>query len=282
MIKILVDSTCDIEAQEAVDLGLHVIPLTYTCDGVVYRDGIDQTREEFYTMLKQAERLPKTSMVNAGEFLDFFEEQVAPGEEAVCITISSALSGTFSAAVSAAELCQDRKIYVVDSQSATIGTSLLIRVAVKLRDEGNTASQVVAELQQLAKRIRLVAIVDTLKYLKMGGRLSAAAAAMGTMLGIVPILAVKDGRLEAIGKVRGKKAAFLAIKTFMEKHLPDSDYPVVLGHSRCSDRIEKLQQEVDDLVAGCDIKVQEIGTVIGTHVGPGALGCAYIAAQKKK
>ena len=278
MIRIVTDSTCDLDRAAAGKLRIDVIPLSLHFGDQTFIDGVSLERADFYRMLSEAEKLPTTSQLNPADILDVVSPYLEQGDEIVGIFLSSKLSGTFQSAAIAAAMSESDRFYLVDSQNVTFGMALLVEIACRLRDEGKGAAQIAAALEELKGRVRLAAVVDTLKYLQMGGRISAASAVMGNLLGINPLVGVIDRAVEAIGKTRGKKSAYRHLLKLLETDLPDLSYPVYFGHTNAPDSAKELQEVIRPaLSSATEIHCAEIGSVIGTHVGPGAAGIAYIA-----
>ncbi len=279
MIRIITDSTCDLDAGTARDLRIDLIPLTVHFDEETYVDGVTLTREIFYEKLAAADKLPTTSQLNPQDILDHVKPYLEQGDDVVGIFLSSKLSGTFQSASIAADMAGSEHFFLVDSENVTFGLALLVRIACRLRDEGRTAAEIRDAIDSMKKRVRLIAVVDTLKYLQMGGRISQTSAVLGSLLGINPLVGVIDGAVEAIGKVRGKKAAYRHLLTLFEQETPDPNYPMYFGHSHASESMEELREYILSRTPGAPQEVYsaEIGPVVGTHVGPGAAGLAYIA-----
>lgn len=277
MIRIITDSTSDIPLGRRAKIGVDVLPLTIHFGQESFKDGVDITGEQFYQKLEQAKELPTTSQINPYEFSEIFQKYIDQGDEIVCITISSHLSGTHQSAVSARDSVCPERIHLIDSLNATFGLGLLVEQAVKLRDSGASADAIEAEIRCLVGKVRLIAAVDTLKYLKMGGRISSASAAVGNLLGIRPIISIIDGKVEAIGKARGKSAAMKEILANYEKDPADLSYGIAFGHSNAPDM---LQECMETFASALDINkalTSDIGSTVGTYAGPGATGIAYIA-----
>lgn len=279
MVHIITDSTCDIMKEEQDKMGITVLPLTVNFGDVIYKDGVEITREEFYDKLDKAQTLPTTSQVNPAEFEEIFEKKLNNGDEVVCILVSSELSGTFQSAVIAADGFSSDKIHMVDSCTTTIGLSILLKEAVKLRDAKYSAKEIAKHIQQLTKRVRLFAIIDTLKYLKMGGRLSATSAMIGSILGIHPIVELKDGKVNVIDKSRSMKSGLQKLQEYLEKEPADLTYGFAYGHSNSEERLEKCMDYLKPFVTTDDILIRNIGSVVGTHAGPGVVGIAYIVKE---
>ena len=203
MIRILTDSASDILPAEAEQLGVTVIPLNVTLeDGTVLRDGVDMTPTVYYGVMARCHKLPTTSQPSPELFQRFFLEAAAAGDEVVGIFLSHELSGTCQCARLAADMANVDNVLFVDSENVCLGESLLVRLAVQLRDAGKTAGQIAATLEHAKEHLHLVAVIDDLKYLRKGGRLPAAVAVAGGMLGIKPLITIKEGKVVMAGKAR--------------------------------------------------------------------------------
>lgn len=278
MIQIITDSTCDLSPELVQKLGVHVIPLSICFGADTYTDGVTIDKETFYAKLAEAEQLPTTSQPNPAAMLDCMEPLLEQGDEIVGIFLSSKLSGTFQSATIAAGMADSDNIHLVDSLNATFGLGLLVMIAARARDEGKTAAQIVEIVEEAKSRLRLIAFVDTLKYLQMGGRISAASAVVGTLLGINPLISVIDGAVESIGKARGRKGAYRHLKTLFEQEAMDESFPVFFGATNDDAAMQELEAALTPSFTGAvDVYHAEIGAAIGTHAGPGAAGIAYIA-----
>lgn len=277
MIHIITDSTSDLSAEQAQALGVEIMPLMVHFGEEGYLDGVEITKEEFYDKLSKVEALPTTSQINPEAFVQRFQPYVDAGDTVVGIFLSSKMSGTCQSAMIARNIVDPERIFVVDSNTVTFALGLLVTEAAALRDQGRTAAEIAGELEQLSRRVRLVAMVDTLKYLKMGGRISAATAAMGGLLGINPMIAIEEsGLVESAGKVRGKKAAFRWISEYLERVPADPAYRVAFGHSNAPTAMEECMEALSGQVDTARALRSDIGAVVGTHAGPGAAGIAYI------
>lgn len=276
MIELITDSTSDISQEEAAKLGVRVLPLTVNFGEESFRDGIDITNADFYQRLRAAETLPTTSQINPDAFVTVFQEVLDRGNQAVCIFISSELSGTYQSAVIAKEMLGSDDIFVIDSRHVAISLSLLVCEAVRLRDKGLMAAELAGEISALREKLRLYAVVDTLKYLKMGGRISAATAVVGGVLGITPIIAIQDGKVESAGKSRGRKAGIQWIYDRVAEEGIDLSRPVGFVHTDCPEALEAMEAVFADTAAQVPaVYRKEIGAAVGTHAGPGAAGIGY-------
>lgn len=279
MVRIITDSTSDITQAEGASLGIVVVPLTVHFGSESYRDGIDLSKKDFFNKLATVETLPTTSQVPPGEFTTLFQQCVDAGEEIVGIFISSEMSGTFQSAAVAREQVDTEKIHVIDSRSATFELALLVRIAVRYRDKGKSAGEIAELIGSLISRVRLFAVVDTLRYLKMSGRISTTTAFVGGLLGINPIIAITKGRVESIGKARGLKAGLKLIADQVAADPPDPGHPVAFGNSNAPDALRETVEYLTDKFGITDYFEEDIGLIVGTHVGPGAAGIAYIAKE---
>lgn len=280
MIRIITDSTCDITLEEAESLGIDIIPLTIHFENKEYRDGIDITKEAFYDQLKKCSQLPTTSQASPIVFEDIFEKYTANGDEIVGIFISSELSGTFQSASIAAANIESRNIFLVDSRNVSIGTAVLVREAVKFRDNGLSAEQIATACECLTDRIKVVAMVESLKYLKMGGRLSQTSALVGTLLHINPVISIVDGKVEVIGKTRGTKSAYTAMINYIKANEADCSHVFIYGHADAKASMEEFVRRSQEYTKECTTAYGEIGAVVGTHLGPGAVGIAYVVQEE--
>ena len=281
MLRIIADSTCDISKEDARKMGIQIVPISVRFGDEEFLDGVEITHEEFYTRLAECDELPKTSQPSPDAFMKVFNEAVADGDDVLGIFISSDLSGTYQSACLAALDVEEetgKKLYMVDSRSASIGTALLIREAVKLRDAGVNAADIAAACTEMSKYIKLTAVVGSLKYLKMGGRLSGAAAFAGTMLHITPVVSIEDGKVVVIGKTRGKKAA----EKLMHDKLIKDGLDFMFGHINCSESLETFINKSLTYISDVNgnVGVSSIGCSVGTHVGPGTYGIAYVEAAE--
>lgn len=279
-VQIITDSTSDLTEQEQRELNVHMLHMRVIFEDGVYTDGVDITKEQFYEKQAQAKILPKTTQVNPQEYCDTFEPLLENGDEVVAILMSSRLSGTFQSAQIAKDMAKGgERLYLVDSLNVTIGEGLLVREAVRMRDTGATGAQIAAALEELRHRVRFVAFIGTLKYLKMGGRISTSTAVLGTMLGISPVVAIVEGEVKSVGQVRGKQKILSYTLDFFREYPVDSRHCVMFGHSRCQETMEAYRDKCVQALGIRDYAWDELGAVIGTHSGPGCYGVAYIGLK---
>lgn len=277
-IRILTDSASDILPEEAKALGITVIPLTINFDGTEYLDAITLSHKQFYEKLIESDTLPTTSQISPAGFAEEFESLTAQGHTVIAITLSGALSGTYQSACIAAS-DYPGKVYVVDSESVTVGQRLLILRALEMIRNGADAEEITRTLNEEKKLIRVLAVLDTLEYLKKGGRISAATAFAGGILSIKPVVTVKDGAVVLCGKARGSKNGSNLLRKFIEEDGGvDFDRPYAVGYSGITDALlQKYIADNADLwqTETLTLPIATVGGVIGTHVGPNAIALAY-------
>ncbi len=273
--RIIVDSTTDLLL--AVKEQVHIVPLTVHFGQEEYVDGVTIDHKAFYEKLVETDVHPSTSQATPAAFEKEYEDAQAAGEAAVVITLTSKLSGTYQSAMIAAQDYEN--VYVVDSGTAAIGGGILLEYALKLRAAGLEAKQIVEKLEEAKSRIVIVALVDTLEYLKKGGRISKTVALAGSILNIKPVLSIVDGEINMLGKARGSKMGNnLLVQEIEKAGGVDFTMPVLLGYTGLSDAmLLKYIEDSKHLWEGNvnEVRYTTIGSVIGTHAGPGAVAVAF-------
>ena len=273
--RIIVDSTADFPPE--IKARVHTVPLTVCFGDREYIDGITIDHKTFYEKLIECDVLPTTSQATPDAFMREFEKARQAGEAAVVITLASQFSGTYQSAVIAAE--EYENIYVVDSTSAAMGSGILVELACRLLDEGKNAEEIAGVLEEEKKKIVVVALVDTLEYLKKGGRISKSVAFAGGVLNIKPVLSVIGGEIKMLGKARGSKMGNnLLVQEIDKAGGIDFNKPVLLGYSGISDALlRKYIEDSRDIWEGNldEVRYTTVGSVIGTHAGPGAVVVAF-------
>ena len=273
--RIIVDSTADLMPE--YKSRVHIVPLTVNFGDEEYIDGVTIDHKTFYEKLIESDVLPTTSQATPDAFMKEFEKAKEAGEAAVVITLASKFSGTYQSATIAAENYDN--IYIVDSSSAAMGSGILVEFAFRLLDEGKGAEEIVKVLEEEKKKIIIVALVDTLEYLKKGGRISKTVAFAGGVLNIKPVLSVIDGEIGMLGKARGSKMGNnLLVQEIDKAGGIDFSKPVLLGYSGISDAL--LLKYIEDsrhIWEGNleEVRYTTVGSVIGTHAGPGAVVVAF-------
>ena len=279
MTRIIIDSSTDLTP--AVRDRVTVVPLTIHFDGREYIDGVTIDHKKFYELLVESDALPTTSQASPAAFADKYEQVRAAGDQAVVLTVSSRLSGTYQSAVIAAE--DYPEIQVVDSLNVAIGTGILAEYALRLADRGLDAEHIALKLLRIRDKIRLVAMLDTLEYLKKGGRISKTAAVAGSLLSIKPVVCIRDGEIAILGKARGSRQGNnLLVKEIEAAGGVDFDMPLLLGYTGLNDAL--LQKYIADSAYlweahGDALQAACIGSVVGTHAGPGAVAVAFFQQE---
>ncbi|MBQ8603939.1 MAG: DegV family protein [Oscillospiraceae bacterium] len=273
---IITDSTCDLTREQLAQLDVEAVSLSVNFSDKSYRDGVDITKRDFFKMLAESKENPTTSQPSPEDFLTLFEKHKQQGNQVVYIGISSVLSGTVQSAQIAKGMCGYDDIYIVDSLSATAGIELLLRIACDMRDAGASAGEIAAELTALVPKMRLYAYVDTLKYLVRGGRVSKTAGAIGGALGVKPLITIADGAVLSLGTARGQKGAFEKMCSIVKDADIDTSKPVMLTHTVPEENMHLFEAYLMEKGVNYDWIYGEVGSVIGTHVGPGAVAVAYI------
>lgn len=279
-VKIIVDSTADMRPEIAAKVG--IVPLSVYFGDREYVSGVNITPNQFYELLVESDTLPTTSQPAPFLFEEAFEQAVSEGYQVVCLTCSGKLSGTNQSANIAASYFEG-KVHVVDSDTIAIGLGILAEYAVGLAEQGLSAEEVVWKLMQKREKIKVLALVDTLEYLKKGGRISSAVALAGGLLNIKPVLSVNGGEIKLLGKARGSRQGNnLLVQEIQKAGGVDFHLPVMLGYTGLSDALlQKYIQDSATLWEGHveNLPVSIVGSVVGTHVGPGAVAVAFFAAE---
>lgn len=281
MIKIVTDSTSDLTKEMQKNYDIDVIPMTVCFGGDCYIDGLDLTPDAFYQKLSSVETLPTTSQINPAQYAEILKPYIENNDEVILLPISGKLSGTHQSAHIALDLLEDEnldisKIHIVDTLNVTMGLSILAIEAAKMRDRGISAADIVQELDSIKGNIRLIASLDTLKFLKMGGRLSATSAFIGGVLGINPLIQIIEGEVASTGKERGRKNSYKKIREFLDEHPIDKDRTIIVAETYSNGFINDFIQVISENLGNSPYLFERIGCTVGTHIGPGAVGIAYV------
>lgn len=282
-VRIITDSASDITREDVAAAGnpaLTVLPLSITFGNTTYEDGVNLSHQRFYELLVEGDDLPMTGQVNPYAFEQAIGEAHAAGDEVIVITLSGKLSGT-NASANTAAASFDSGVYVVDSKNVTVGERVLVDYALRLVGEGLSAADIATALEQAREDIYVVGLLDTLEYLRRGGRIPASAAALGKLLSIKPVITIEDGAVELLGKARGSKNGRNLLTQQVETAGGiDFAMPIALGYAGLDDAllrkyIEDSRHIWEDHIALEDLPVHSVGATIGTHVGPGAIALAF-------
>lgn len=275
-IKIITDSICDVPRKYVERYGIKVIPLTVNFADESYKDGVELTLEEFLAKLEKSEVLPTTSQVPPAAFIEAYKEEIASGNKVISIHGSSHLSGTCSSAVMVREQIGKEDIHVIDSMGISLGAGLLVIKAARLAEEGLEAEEIVKQIEASRQKMKSFFILDTLKYLHKGGRLSLSASLLGSVLNIKPIITLVDGKLDLFEKTRGMKRAISAVMSTIKDKGWSMDGKVVgLNHIANPEHRDIMEEELKKEFNIKEIIRGEAGTVIATHGGPGAVAVHF-------
>lgn len=279
-VRIITDSGSDFLPGDHPNLD--VLPLSIAFGSTTYSADVDLSRERFYELLVEGDVFPTTGQVNPYAFSQAIARAQEAGDDVVILALSGKLSGTYQSAVTAAAEASDAtEVHVVDTKSVTVGEHILIDYALRLVDEGGSAAEVAGAVEAAVDRVCVVALLDTLEYLKRGGRISAAAGTLGEMLSIKPVITIDDGEVAILGKARGSKNGRNLLRQQVEGAGGiDFKMPAMVGYTGLSDKL--LRKYLEDSrvlwehgIAAEDIPSIMVGATIGTHVGPGAIAVAF-------
>ena len=276
MIRFLVDSSSDYTLEEIKEKNLSLVPIAITLDNATYLDVQELERSQFYELLLSSNNFPQTSQPSPQAFLEKFLEAKENGDELICVLLSSALSGTCQSAHLAKTMVDYENVHIIDSLAATHIIRLLVDYGLNLQENGLSAAEIVARMEALKPRIRVVAGVDTLEYLYKGGRLSKASATIGELANLKPMLTLKqDGALTVIGKCIGRNKAIQFITKYAQDHMIDTLFPMYSIYSVGTENCEKMEEKLISLGYTIDERCQ-IGSTIGAHLGTGTFGIIYV------
>ena len=276
-IRIITDTTCDLPADIVKKHKIIVVPLKVIFGDKEYVDGVDITKDEFYKKLSETEELPSTAQVNPDEFATVFKKVLDSGDEVVGIFIGSKLSGTYQSAFIAQNQLKSDKISLVDTETISITSMHTVLKAVELVKAGKSRTKIVSEIEAMKRHCRLYFIVDTLKYLKKGGRLKASAATIGEVLKVKPILTISDGLVDTASKARGSKKAFIEVARLIHDSKQTlNGKRVIIGHTNAPENLATFKAWIEKHYSPTEIIQTDIGSVVGTHAGPGAVALSFV------
>ncbi len=275
MIQIVTDSASDITLKQAEEMNIHIVPLT-----ILFEDGVcpQETEEDFqlfYERLKKEEGLPKTSQPTPNKYLEIFEIAKTAGDDVLVITLSGGLSGTVQSARLAKDLAEYDRIEIIDSKQAILTERMLVEYAVLLREQGKTLEQIADLVTSKRDNVIVCGMLDTLTYLKKGGRVPASMALLGNLLRIKPVIILRNSILEQLGKARGRKEGCKMLCAQMEGIEIDPDFPVYFGYTLDPEPTLQFQKEMEEKFGLQNTKLYPVGGVIGTHVGPNCIALAF-------
>lgn len=273
-VAVVTDSVAMIPEQLAKDLDIRVVPIVLNLDGRTYRDGIDLTTSEFYQLLRASEELPTTASPSVGEFVRIFEEALAGAEAVVAIHVSAQLTSVYRSALMAAQAISGQ-VHVLDSQSATMAEGFVALAAARAAQSGGDLGAVVTTAKEVRSKVRFFAFLETLEYLRRGGRVGSTAALMGSAIQLKPIVHIVDGQITAMARPRTRRKATQAMLDLMSSEVAGRSVHAAVLHADSFDDAEDLRRRVADQFECLEMYVSELTPVMGTHTGPGLLGLAY-------
>ena len=279
MVRIITDSAADFEPRELEQKKIYCIPITVILGEAEYQENVNLSKDQFYELLAATGASPKTAQPSPQILRDMFEEAKKAGDEAVYITLASALSGTYQSAVMTKEDMQSDDFLVVDSKNATGGQRLLVEYAVRLRDEGKSAAEIAAAVESLRDRIVLYACIDTLEYLYRGGRISHTVYKLGSMAQVKPIIRVnEEGGIEVPAKAIGMRKGMDILCKRLDQQKPGKEHNLYVMYTADRTNGEALAKKVRDMGYEVpDERIINVGAGIGSHIGPNACGIVYVA-----
>lgn len=280
-VQIVVDSAANVS--DTIRKRLIIIPMTVSFGDEEYIDGVTIDHRSFYEKLEQSDVLPTTSQITPVVYEECFKQVVEAGDTAVVLTLSSKFSGTYQSAMIAAEEYAG-KIYVVDTLAATLSIGIMAEQALRLVDQGIDAAGIANQMEELRDRVCLVAVLDTLEYLQKGGRVSKAVAFAGALLNIKPVISVENSEIKILDKARGTKMGNKMLSENLAKlGGVDMDMPILFGYTGLSDELlQKYLEDSEPIWHSLEkpLPVAGVGSIIGTHAGPGAYAVAFYRKQK--
>lgn len=281
MLHIVTDSAADITLAQAEEMNIHIVPLTITFPDGTCPQETEADFGKFYERLLTGTDLPTTSQPAPDDFLSIFEAAQAAGEDVLVLSLSGGLSGTVRTAQTVQRMCGYDRVFVVDTHQAISAQRMVVEYAVKLRDQGVPTEEIVAAVEALRDRVTVSGVVDTLTYLRKGGRIPASLAILGNALKVKPVIALQDTILVPIGKVLGRKAGIRMLFDRFEKHPADPAFPIIIGYTSNKAISEELLKELTEKydLSGFEIRFLPVGGVIGTHVGENCVAICYVATE---
>lgn len=274
-VKLIIDAGSDLNKEQADALGVILVPMTIRFGDKEYRSGIDISNEDFYHKLAASKELPTSSQPTPYDFETIYQQVKDAGDEGVVLCVSSALSGTYQSACIAANGFEDC-IYVVDTRAVSVAQRILLDYAISFMHNGKCAKEIAAELEEKKADVRAFGAVETLEYLIKGGRLSKAAGAVGSVLGIRPVLCLSDGALEVAGKARGAKAAVTLLHNLIADIGIDFSMPYCVGYTGNDPHVINAYLDASNsALTGRELTPVNVGSTVGTHTGPGLFIVAF-------
>ncbi len=279
-VRIVTDSTADLPLPLAEELNISVVPLSVIFGDEGYREGVDISHDQFYEKLVRSKELPTTSAPSVGDFLAVYEPLLAETEEIVSIHLSSKLSATYSNACQAAQIMAERGacVEVIDSRLITFGMTYVAAAAARAAAGGASLAEVRQVVERLIPRVHIFVVLDTMEYVRRGGRIGRARAFLGTMLGVKPILSVRDGEVHPEERVRTRARALDKVLQIVSSYSRPQELAV--GYSTNPEEAEELRRRLAEALPAANVQTTRVGPVIGTHCGPGVLGIVLLEGEE--
>jgi DegV family protein with EDD domain len=277
LVKIVTDSTADIPEELAAELEITIVPCNVHFGRETCRDGIELSKGEFYTRLETSPTLPTTSAPATGLFEATYRELANETDQILSIHLAGALSAIYNSACLGAETIPNLEVVLIDSGQASMGLGWLVIAAARAAQEGQSLAQIVALVEDMKPRVRLFAALDTLEYLRKGGRVGKTVAVLGTLLNIKPLIEVRDSAVLPLERVRTRRKSIERLIELVAELGPLEELAVL--HSNAPQEAQRLAEEVSFLHSLERILIAEVGVIIGTHAGPNGLGVACVIAR---
>ena len=281
MIRFITDSTCEAPPEFLAHPSVSVVPMSVVFGQRALRDGVDITREQFWELLPKSEVLPTTSQATPGDFTGLFRDFAAAGDEVITLVISRKLSGTYDSAVIAKETVPGVAVDIINSDSTSVGLGLMLGEGLAMAADGASRAEIVEKLNSMRERVHVLFTLDTLEYLQRGGRIGRAQSMVGTLLNLKPILALSEGEVVPVGRVRNKRKAIDRMLELLAERVsargPHVHLAVTHGNSRAGG--EKVAGSLTELFSSQQVFISDLGPVLGTHLGPGTIGASVYAAD---
>lgn len=279
MVRLVVDSSCDLTPDFCQNNDVEMIPLSVAFKDKLYYENIDMTKDEFYKMMVESDELPKTSQPSPQEYLNLFEKLSKQGHEIVVLTVTSALSGCYQSAMIAKSMCENAKIEIIDTKNAAIGVQIQALEIIKMIKSGLLFDKIVEIAKENVAKTRLIAAIDTLQNLVKGGRVSKTEGLVGTLVDLKPLVSFDpEGKIVSIAKSRGMKRALKLMLEKMKSEVIDDTKAMVCGYTANPVNMNRLLEMIDDVKIQFESYVS-VGAVIGTHAGPNAAAVAYFVKK---
>jgi len=280
-VAIVTDGTCSLTTAQGEQLGIHVAPIYVTLGEKTYRAGIDLDSEEFYRFLSASKKLPTTAQPTVTDFVNIYNKLAEEAEEIVTIVISHHMSATIQSAEMAREQFDKVPVHIIDSESVSLGLGMMAIAAARAAEQGQNAQAVLKLVENLKQKINVIFTVNTLEYLRKGGRIGGATAFLGTALDIKPILYIKNGRIEPLEKQRTRKRSISRLVELLEKNVGEKPVHVAILHGNVPEESRKLEQSIRSQFNCIELITSDMGPVIGTHAGPGTLGLVFYTPDQE-